>query len=90
MPLQGPSKLSMLSMTVWGRLSSHWSYQGRIERHWSYGSLVLRAIGPTGHWSYVYTIGPTGHWSYGSFVLRAIGPTACCRTLILSDKGRTI
>ena len=43
--------------------------------HWSYGPLVLRVIGPTCHWSYVYTIGPTGHWSYGPLVLRVIGPT---------------
>ena len=46
-------------------------YRGRL----SYGPLVLRAIGPTGHWSYGSLVLCLDHWSYGPSVLRAIGPT---------------
>ena len=37
--------------------------------HWSYESLVLRAIGPTFRPLVLRAIGPTGHWSYGPLVL---------------------
>ena len=78
----------------WVKMYIRWLGKQRVNSQltltdnlFGYGSLVLRAIGPTGHWSYVQTIGPMGHWSYGPLVLRAIGPTACDRTLIFSSSG---